>query len=540
MTAKRMVHAGPLAIAVCLLYTGLASAQVSTGQISGRVTDVTGAVLPGVTVTATQTDTGFLRVSITNELGVYTLAALPVGPYTLEAVLPGFTTFVQPGITLQVNANLVVDPVMQLGEIAELVTVVARPSDVQVETRRMGVATVVEQERILELPLNARQVTDLITLSGAAVQVPPSATATMVTGVNISVAGGERFGVAYLLDGAMNNNRFDASNMPTPFPDALQEFRLSTSAQEAAIGRSSGASVNAVTRSGTNVFHGNLFWFVRNAAFNATPADAVQKDQLKRNQPGGALGGPLVPNRLFFFTGYQSTVVRQAPSDALSIVPTQAMLNGDWSAFNACHNPAWRDADFVDGFVDPARYSNAARLVAARLPQAQNECGEIRWGTRTQRHDKQSVTRVDYQHNASQSFFGRYMITLHDAPVTFDAGNLLTATAAASGFNDRAHSVVFGNNWVLSPNAVSSSRIAYNRITARKHGATVLQSRRRGHRAVDVGAESFHRGRRRQFQLRKRAARAARGHPEPVPDRQRRQPGPRCPPDQHRRHVGPR
>jgi hypothetical protein len=154
---------------------------------------------------------------------VYTLANLPVGPYRLEATLQGFTTFRRPGIDIQVNANLVIDPVLRLGDITETITVQARASDVEVETRRMGVGTVVEQERILELPLNARQVTDLITLSGAAVQLPASATATMVTGVNISVAGGARFGVQYLLDGAMSNNRFDASNMPLPFPDALED-----------------------------------------------------------------------------------------------------------------------------------------------------------------------------------------------------------------------------------------------------------------------------------------------------------------------------
>ena len=254
-------------------------------------------------------------------------AAEPPGRSVSPGSLPpGFQTFVQSGITIQVNANLVVDPSLRLGDVTETITVQARASDIEVETRRMGVGTVVEQERILELPLNARQVTDLITLSGAAVQVPNSVIGNMVTGVNISVAGGGRWGVQYLLDGAINNNRCDATNMPLPFPDALQEFRISTSAQEASVGRASGASVNAVTKAGTNQFHGNAFWFVRDTRFNARAAHAATKDKLQRNQPGGSIGGPIVQNKLFFFAGYQSTVLDQTLSDTLSIVPTAAML----------------------------------------------------------------------------------------------------------------------------------------------------------------------------------------------------------------------
>ena len=467
---------GILSIAVGLgvMAPAVAAGQVSGGQVSGRVTDASGAVLPGVTVTATQIETQFVRTTVTNDVGVFTLANLPLGPYRLEASLPGFQTFVQSGITIQVNSNLVVDPTLRLGDIAESVTVTGRPSDIEVETRRMGVGTVVEQERILELPLNARQVTDLITLSGAAVQVPNSVIGNMVTGVNISVAGGGRWGVQYLLDGAINNNRWDATNMPLPFPDALQEFRISTSAQEASVGRASGASVNAVTRAGTNQFHGNGFWFVRDTRFNARAAHAATKDKLQRNQPGGSIGGPIVQNKLFFFTGYQSTVLDQTLSDTLSIVPTAAMLAGDWRAFNQCHNPAWRDADFVDGVVDPSRYSPAALRLAARLPQpagARAQCGELLWGNHIDRHDKQTVTRIDYQHSNSHSFYGRYMATLHDQPVTFDENNLLTATAVGSGFRDRAHSVILANNWVMNNTTVSATRFAYNAIRARKQGA---------------------------------------------------------------------
>jgi hypothetical protein len=481
---KRVFEMFTAAAAVCFLTAGVAAAQVATGQISGRVTDSSGGVLPGVDVTVTQTDTGLVRSTVSTDTGQYAIPSLPVGPYRLEAALQGFRTFVQSGITLQVNANLVVDPTLSVGELNETITVTSRPSDIAVETRSMSVATVVEREQILELPLPARNVTNLIMTAGAAVEVGQSPSWGMATGVNIAVAGGQRFGVAYLLDGAEHTNRFDQTGMPMPFPDSLQEFRVSTSTQEAGTARASGASVNAVTRSGTNQFHGDLFWFGRHSAFNAQKADATRDDGLKRNQPGFTVGGPLVSNRLFFFTAYQSTILDQEPSDNLSIVPTQAMLNGDWTAFNQCYGPTWRDADFADGAVSPARFSPAAVRLAARLPQATSPCGDVRWGDAIERHDKQIVTRFDFQHTATHSIFGRYMGTLHDQTVPFakDSSNLLSTTS--SGFNDRHHSAVVGNTWVVSSNAVNSIRVSYNRLTVNKSGARFFDP-------ADVGIDQW-------------------------------------------------
>ncbi|MBI4474113.1 MAG: carboxypeptidase regulatory-like domain-containing protein, partial [Acidobacteria bacterium] len=445
----------------------------ATGQISGRVTDPTSAVLPGVEVTVTQTGTGLARTAVTNETGAYTFPNLAVGPYRLEAMLSGFRTFVQTGITLQVGSNLTIDASLQVGELTQTVEVQAN-SVIQVETRGMSIGEVIENQRILELPLAARDTNSLILLSGAgAVDQGFGPVGTMVTGTRISVAGNQIFGVQHLLDGAIHMNRFNESNMPAPFPDALGEFRVNTSAQEASTGRASGASVNSVTKSGTNQFHGDVFWFVRNAVFNAQKADASRKDQLKRNQPGGTIGGPLVRNKLFFFTGYQGTIERSSPSDLFSIIPTRAMLSGDWSAFNSCYSPAWNAGaglDFRDGVVDPARYSNAAKQLAARLPQTSDACGGIRTGSRGERHDKQSVSRIDYQRTPTHSIFGRYMATLQDAPVSFDSNNLLTATATSNSLDNVAHSAILGNTWVISPNTINASRFSYNRITTRLQG----------------------------------------------------------------------
>src|SRR5215510_11061027 len=295
----------------------------ATAQINGSVRDQTGAVLPGVEVTATNADTGIARMTVTNENGTYVLPNLVTGPYRLEASLPGFRTFVQTGIVLQVNSNSVINAVLEVGQVTEQVEVQANVS--QVETRSTAVGQVIENERILELPLNGREVTDLIVLSGAAVQTAKADTTSWQGGRAISVAGGLDFGVSYSLDGALHNNVYDGTQMPMPFPDALQEFKVEASGRSAAGGtRGSGGQVNAVTRSGTNDFHGDAFWFVRNYKFNARNFFAAERDNLKRNQYGATLGGPVAKNKLFFFGGYQGTNTRSASATLFQFVPTRA------------------------------------------------------------------------------------------------------------------------------------------------------------------------------------------------------------------------
>src|SRR2546421_7358835 len=324
-------------VVICAFTSGLAWGQ-ATAQISGTARDASGAVLPGVEITATQTETGTARTTISNETGSYVLPSLPLGPYKVEAALAGFRTFVQTGIVLQVNSSPVIDVSLQVGQVSETVEVQANAA--QVETRSAGVGQVIETQRILDLPLNGRNVTDLVTLSGLAVQTAASRGFGMRTGVLISVAGGNTDGVQYSLDGSPHINPFDGSGMPLPFPDALQEFRLSTSTQDASNGMHSGAAVSAVTKSGTNAFHGDVFEFVRNNAFNARDFFAVRNDGLKRHQFGGVIGGPIKKDKVFFFTGYQGTTIRQTPINNTVFVPTPQMLAGDFTAFAspACQN----------------------------------------------------------------------------------------------------------------------------------------------------------------------------------------------------------
>src|SRR5437870_11887018 len=181
---------------ICLIAPATIWAQ-ATAQISGTVRDASGAVLPGVQVTGTQVDTGISRTTLSNETGFYVLPNLPLGPYKVEASLVGFRTFAQTGIVLQVGSNPVVDVRMEVGQVAQTVEVQADVATI--ETRSVGVGTVLETQRVVDLPLNARQVTELITLSGLAVPRGSSPAYNMDTGVNISVSGGTSYSLQYNL-----------------------------------------------------------------------------------------------------------------------------------------------------------------------------------------------------------------------------------------------------------------------------------------------------------------------------------------------------
>jgi hypothetical protein len=425
-----------------------------------------------VEITATQTGTGIARNTVTNETGSYVLSNLAVGPYRLEAALPGFRTFVQTGIVLQVNGSPVVNPVLQVGQVTEQVEVQANAA--LVETRNAGVGQVIENQRILELPLNGRQVQDLVTLAGAAVQTATSRTQNGSPEAYIQVGGALGYAVDYTLDGASHINFVTGANMPLPFPDALQEFKVETSGVSAQHGTA--AAVGGVTKSGTNQFHGDLFEFVRNDLFNARYYFATKASTLKRHQFGGTVGGALVKNKLFFFGGFQGTTVRQDPADSQAFVPTAAILAGDWTAFTAPACNAGRQimlrAPFASNRIDPAVYSKAAMNIAAKLPKTSNPCGLVTFGNRTKSNTYQIIGRGDYQLTAKQSLFGRYMATPIKIPNpfnTFTPDNILnTRTDGADNLNQ---SLTIGDTLLMGPNTVHSLRFAYNRAVAHRIGA---------------------------------------------------------------------
>ncbi len=436
------------------------------------------ASFPGRRVSATQTDTGFKREVVTDEAGSYSFPGIPVGPYKLEVTLQGFRTSVQTGIVLQVNSNPIVPVTLALGEIAETITVQANAQ--VVETRSLGVGQVMDNKRILDLPLNGRNPADLLQYLPAAVPQAVVLSSSAMSGsggaLSYSLGGGLAFGVAYVLDGTMHNDPRNNLNLPLPFPDALQEFQAETSAMTARNGMHSGAAVSAVTKSGTNSFRGDLFEFFRHHRFNATdpfgtknPDGSRKDDGLKRNQYGATIGGPIKTDRLFFFFGYQGTNTTVNPTDNRAFVPTAAMLAGDFTAFAspACNAGVQRNlgAPFPGNRVDPALFSKAALNITSRLPTTTDPCGLVQYGLPSATDEGQYVTKIDYTMGARHSLFGRHIVTTQfsPAPFTLESAQQNVLATRVGGRDNKVHTFTLGENWVISPTTLNAVRFASNR-----------------------------------------------------------------------------
>ena len=475
---KRLRRDFSMSVIGLLIASAVASAQLSTARLNGRVTDQSGAVLPGVTVTMTQANTGFTRTDVTDGDGAYVMPNLPTGPYRLDVSLAGFRTYVQTGIVLAVAGSPTINVVLTVGALEESVTVEGAAPLVDVQSA--GVSEVVRTEEILALPLNGRNSADLVAIVGAAVRTGEANTRSMQGGVAYSVAGGQTFGVAFLLDGAMHNDPQNSLNLPLPFPDALQEFRVATSGLTAENGMHSGASVNAVTKSGTNRFTGNVFEFLRDHRFNAINPFALlkadgkrQDDGLRRNQFGGTFGGPIVRNKLFFFGAYQGTIVRQTPAANIAWVPSAAMLAGDFTAFASPACNGGRQVTLRGGFennrISPARFSPAALSLAKRLPATTDPCGQIAYTSTDDSTEGQAVSRIDYQWTGNHSLFGRYMATSVKNPTPLTRSDSILSLyntsrlAGVPGLDKLAQSLAIGDTLVFGSNTVNSFRFAFNR-----------------------------------------------------------------------------
>ncbi len=438
----------------------------ATAQISGSVKDQTGAVLPGVEVTATQTATGTKRSAVTDETGSYILQNLPIGPYTIEAALPGFKTYVQSGIVLQIGTTPTVNPVLQVGQVSDQVEVKADAA--LVEARSSGVGNVIDNQRVLELPLNGRNPTELIFLAGAAV---PTTDGSLNSGVRnyatvvIQVGGGMNGGLNYMLDGGTHGDPENNLNLPLPFPDALQEFKVEMNGLAAQYGHHAAGTINAVTKSGTNTFHGDVFEFLRNGSLNAQNFYATSKDGLKRNQFGGTFGGPIVPNKVFFFAGEQATIQRSTPTVNRSYVPTAKMLAGDFTDFAsaACQSGksiTLRGPFGTNGYakntVDPKLFSTQALALVtdSRFPRSSDPCGLTTFGGVSNPSEYLTVGRVDIQKSQKHSMLVRYMGARKDQPWDYDGKNILSSSTGQ--VNQRAHTLVFGDTYLIGSSIVNA------------------------------------------------------------------------------------
>ena len=434
----------------------------ATAQMGGIVRDQSGAVLPGAEVTATQTDTGITRTVITNETGFYILPSLPLGPYRLEAALPGFRTFVRTGIVLQVGGNPTININLEVGQVTQTVEVQANAA--LVETRNVSVGQVMETARIVELPLNGRNAQELLLLGGAAVQAGPPGGQSYPNRLLISSVGELGVSMETTLDGIRHVDVDDGYPLVLPFPDALAEFKAEVSGLSAQ--QAKGSQVSAVTKSGSNDFHATLFEFVRNDLFNARNYFATTNSTLKRNQFGGTIGGPIKKNRLFFMTAYQGTTLRQDPANVRQFVPTAAMLAGDFTAYAsaACNARAVTlSAPFVNNRVNPALFSPVALKLSARLPKPNNECGEIVFGGKRPQDESQSVNRIDYQSSDKHSVFARFLFSSIDQPSAYKLrpDNILNT---GSNTTAKAYSFTVGSTYLVSARTVNAFRLSFNRI----------------------------------------------------------------------------
>jgi hypothetical protein len=454
------------AILLTAFTAGAAWAQsVSSAQVSGVVRDSSGGALPGADVTLTKIDTGAVRTVIAGSDGAYVFPNLPVGPYQLKVALQGFNTYVQDGIVLQVSSNPQINVTLSVGTVSEQVTVTANST--MVETHSTGIGQVVDNQRVVELPLNGRQATELIFIAGLATSAPAGDLNTNKNypTVTISVAGGQANGMTYIMDGGTHNDPFNNLNLPTPFPDALQEFKVETSSLPARYGHHAASAVNLITKSGTNAFNGSVFEFIRDYHFNARNAFAAERDSLRRNQFGGVLGGPIKKNRMFFFGGYQGKIEKTNPPTSISYIPTRAMLNGDFSALAspACNGGVQRNltGGFTNNQIDPSRLSPIAVAFTRYLPvDRADACGRVQYGIPQDNDEHQGLSKVDYTLNNQQSVFARYLYAVYENPATYDGANVLTLSR--TGQRNEAHSTVIGHNFVLS-SFVNALRLTFNK-----------------------------------------------------------------------------
>ena len=292
-----------LCLGILIMSSVMAIGQLTTGTITGTVTDQTGAAVPGATVTLKNTDTGITRSAQTRENGKYEALSLPTGIY--EISLSGFQTVVHTGIGLALGQNAVVNFALQVGEVSQSVTVTGETA--QVETTTATVSNLIDEKKVTDLPLNGRDLTQLSFLQPGVIKSPAGAGAFSGLGDKLSVAGSRGNQNIYLLDGVSNSDlsgNAQSASGQLAGAETIKEFQIITNNYSAEYRSQAGAIVSAVTKSGTNNFHGSAYEFLRNDKLDAAKWEENKgggKSPFRRNQFGGSLGGPIVRDRLHFF-----------------------------------------------------------------------------------------------------------------------------------------------------------------------------------------------------------------------------------------------
>ena len=441
-----------------LIFAAAAAAQgTSTGIITGVIQDASGSNIPGGHITATNTKTNATIETVSGANGDYTFRAVPTGTYNITVETAGFKKTTLTNVLVQVNEEVRVDATLEVGAISEQVNIEAEAS--QVNTTSATLRTVIDERRINELPLNGRDPNALVQLVAG---VQPDTRTSLTSGatypgaVSVSSNGGRGNTTNYILDGGTNNDSYSNQSNPTPNPDALQEFSVQTNNFSAEYGRNLGAVVNAVTKSGTNKFHGSAFEYHRNDALNATNFFTPGKrDGLKRNQYGGTIGGPLPMfnfgeggpmirsgrDRSFFFFSYQGTRTKQTPSEGTVILPTAAQRAGNFGTFSVIPSPV-------------------TTALLRFIPVPTDPTGRYTYSIPIQLDDDQYMLRLDERLSSKNNIYGRFWRSKAAQPPILDPANYLI-----SGFGRTWTNTVFGLNdtHIFSSKIVNTAVFTYNK-----------------------------------------------------------------------------
>jgi hypothetical protein len=414
-------------IILIALTTAWAYAQTSFGTVSGTVTDSSGSTVPNAVVRINNTDTGAARDVSTDSRGFYTAPSLPPGPYMLAVEAPGFKRAERRGITLPVNGAIQVDIALQIGDMKEAVQVTAEAP--LLNTANSTVSTVIDTTKIVNMPLNGRQFTQLILLAPGTSPRQPGASGldNNLSGVSPAVNGARPQNNNFTLDGADNNEAFFNSFSVSPSVDAIAEFKVQSNIASAEFGRGAGANINVSFRSGTNQLHGVVYEYLRNDKLDARNPFSPERGPFKQNQFGGTLGGPvLIPklydgrNRTFFFFAAEAFRQRRGLTPPTSLVPTAQQLSGNLAGGPQIFDPMTtrRDAagrlvrdPFPGNIIPPNRINPGARIIAEQFFPAPNLTGvpgrNYINAKSTAQDDNQWNVRLDQRISTNNSLFFR-------------------------------------------------------------------------------------------------------------------------------------
>jgi hypothetical protein len=455
-----------------LLAPALPTFAQTFGQITGIVADTTGGVLVGASITVTNTQTGVTRTDQANSAGVYVFPNLLPGVYNLRVEIEGFQSGARNGIELQVQQTVRMDFSLEVGSVTETIETTAPL--LNIEDASMG--TVIDNRRIVDLPLNGRNFLQMVTLAPnvSASFANPGASAPRQGGnrseQQLSISGGRREWNYFTLDGINNTDVNFNSYVFLPSIDALQEFKVETGVYSAEFGRELG-QVSVTTKSGTNLYHGAVWEFIRNNNFDALPygfAGVVPTSSpFKWNQFGFTLGGPVqIPklingkDKLFFMGNYEGFRLRNQRQTLYS-VPSEAMRSGNFSELSTPIRDPLTSAQFPGNVIPSARLSPVSQALLKYYPtpnQPTSSLANNYLAVNQNRTDKDQITtRVDFVQNNESTWFGRYSWTDEGA---YTGGLRLNGSKVATG----AHQAVIDNTRVLSPTLVNEFRIGYNRF----------------------------------------------------------------------------